>query len=552
MPDDAFDLTELLGDFREEGRAQVAVLDAALVRLERGERLPAEARAALLRALHTLKGNAGMLGRAAVQHFVHALEEVLRPWDGAPEALDLSLMADAAAALRAAVARSGHEEEEEAYAALLRLRPRLAAHAPGAAAVPPAPPEPLPAGDDDEPALPDLRDDTLRVPAQRLDDLLNRAGELSFAVSAMAAWAAAHQARLPERAARRALADRVEELEAAADAVRSTVAELRIVPVGRLFARFPALARDIARAQGKRLRVVLEGEETGIDKSVLDALAEPLLHLVRNAVDHGIEPPRVREAAKKPAEGTLFLRAAPEGEMVRIEVEDDGAGLDVEAIVRRARERGILPPDAEPTEDEVAALVFEPGFSTRDRATELSGRGVGLDAARQAIVALRGRVEARPGAAGGTRFVARVPLTVAQLAALFFEAAGDTFAIPAVEVEETLPAPPPRRVGPAETVEVRDEALPLVRLGPAFGWEDGAPPRYVIVLRRGEQAVAVGAERLLAQRSATVRGLPSALGRPAAVSGATLDASGRVVLVLDAEGIMKLNVDLYRGGRGGG
>lgn len=595
---ESFDLSELLDDFRDEGRTQVAQLDAALARVERGETVVADERTALLRALHTLKGNAGMMGLRPVQDFVHALEEVFRPWDGTPATLPLDALHPAAAALRRAVDRAGGDGADEAFAALTALRPSLAAAAASAvvltAARPEAPSSPTapvaapaaPAGvaaaetahekptvdvpetgapaaespsaaagpPPSAPASPglatdaaDLREDTLRIPFARLDALLSRAGELGIAVAALEQWAADHREMLVAAGTRRSLGDRLESLGAAAEAVRRGAAELRTIPVGRIFSRFPALARDIARAQGKRVRVVLEGEDTGVDKATADALAEPLLHLIRNAVDHGIEPPAAREAAGKPAEGTLWLRAVAEGEQVRIEVEDDGTGLDAEAIVRHARERGLL---AEGEVADAAELVFRPGFSTRGEATELSGRGVGLDVVRSTVAALRGGVEVGAGAGGGTTFVLRLPLTVALLPALFLEAGGEVFAIPAVDVEETLRTPAVQRVGAAEMVDVRGELLPLVRLERLFGWEERVEPRFVVVIRRGTRAAAVGAERLLAQRPATVRALPDALGAAPGVSGATLDATGRVVLLLDAEEILEMNVDLYRGGGG--
>ncbi|HEV2149281.1 MAG TPA: ATP-binding protein, partial [Longimicrobiaceae bacterium] len=350
---------------------------------------------------------------------------------------------------------------------------------------------------------------------------------------------------------RRALLDRVEALAAAADASVRTATDLRMVPAGRVLARFPALVRDLAREQGKQVHVVLEGEDTQLDKSTADALAEPLLHLVRNAVDHGIETPAEREAAGKPPQATLALRAAQEGDRVRIEVEDDGRGLDRARIAARAREEGIVPAGGEDGEG-VEELIFRPGFSTRRTASTTSGRGIGLDAVRGAVSRLRGSVEVEAGEEGGTRFVLRLPLTVALVPALFFEAAGERLAVPSADVEESLRGAEVERVGAAEVVRIRGETLPLARPGRIFGWDDGdgAPPRFLVVVRSGTRAVALAADRLLEQRPATVRALPGALGSPRGVSGATVAPDGRVVLVVDAAAMVELNVDLYRGGAG--
>ncbi|HEX8272319.1 MAG TPA: chemotaxis protein CheW [Longimicrobiaceae bacterium] len=564
---DLFDLSELLGDFRDEARDPVARLDAALAGWERGEALAEADRAPLLRGLHTLKGNAGMLGLRAIQDFVHSVESVLKRSDAPPAASTLDALLRGAAALRAAVDRAGTAEQEAAFAALVPVRDEPAAApraAPPAAAPAPAESAARPAADAEAAPVPDaaatapaapgvrpedLRDDVVRIPFRMLDVLLDEVGEVATQLTALDDWADARRDALRSCGLARDLRDRVEALATAADAARRTATDLRMVPVGRVLSRFPVLVRDLAREQGKRVRVVLEGEDTRLDKSTADAVAEPLLHLVRNAVDHGIEPPGEREAAGKPAEATLALRAAQEGDRVRIEVEDDGRGLDRARIYARAREQGIAGPgDGEDAEE----LIFRPGFSTRRVASALSGRGIGLDAVRGAVSRLRGSVEVEEGDEGGTRFVLRLPLTVALVPALFFEAAGERLAIPTADVEETLRAGPVERAGPAEVVRLRGETVPLARPGRIFGWGDGGTlPRFLVVVRSGGRAVALAADRLLDQRPATVRALPAALGSPPGVSGATVATDGGVVLVLDAAALVELNVDLYRGGGGG-
>ncbi|HST62893.1 MAG TPA: ATP-binding protein [Longimicrobium sp.] len=671
---DLLDLSELFGDFRDEGRAQMAHLDDAVQSLEAGAAPTEAARAELLRALHTLKGNSAMLGLRPMQELVHTVEDAFK--QGRLQASQpIRLLQRAASALRGALESAGSPDQDAAFEPLPALRSELAdalaAPAPSApAAIGPQPDaqqetrvdvqaaeavaavdaidrldatdERVPFADaadatdsadeargtsaDDAPAPPSagavgsiesagaagaagsiasaesagpaeaavetamlaagdpvpapatqlappdtsappaaatqpaapargdagVREETLRIPFGRLDPLLSQVDDLARAVEALRVWAVQQAGALQAAGLRRALGDHVETLNGIASVVRRSATALRLVPVERVFSRFPPLAADLARERGKRVRVELHGEGTELDKATADALLDPLLHLVRNAVDHGVETPAERRAAGKPETATVRLSAAQEGDRVRIEVEDDGRGLDRAGIERRARELGLLASIEEPTDEEVDELLFRPGFSTRALVDEVSGRGVGLDVVRAAVSRLRGQVRVEDGDEGGTRFVLHLPLTVAMVPVLFFQAAGETLAIPALDVESTVRAGTPGRVGPAETVDVGDEAVPLIRLERVFGWESAPDPRFVLVLRRGARAAALGADRLLAQDAATVRALPAALGSPRGVSGAVVDAGGRVVLLLDPGEMLEMNVDLYRGGTGGG
>jgi two-component system, chemotaxis family, sensor kinase CheA len=542
--------------------------------------LGADEAAALLRALHTLKGNSGMLGFAAVRDYVHEVEAVFRANPASwPQPL-VDRLFEGAATLRRAIDQAGTENEAVAFARVADLpRPTASADTGGPAGTP----EPRSTPDDGaigatestetaptpgenesgESGSLGVSTELLRVPFEKVDALANQVAELLGLHSALDDLIGRHREELEAIDLRAALVELAERTERVANSLRYSATELRLVPVGRVFRRFPSLVRDLARAQGRRVRVVIEGEETALDKSTVDILGEPLLHLVRNAVDHGIRPPEERAAAGKPEEGTITLRATPVGDTVRIEVADDGTGLDRPRIVERARASGLLAPDEEVTADEAADLIFRPGFSTRHEADAVSGRGIGMDVVAASITRLRGTLEVEDEPGEGTRFVLRLPLTVAILPVVTFESAGQTLALPALEVEDIHRPAGVSWLAGAEVTPYGDEVVPLARLERLFDWSgsgirgaaaepegvangEGHPPRYVVIVRRGTRTAAVAADRLLDQRDVLVKALPSYLGQPPGVSGATIAPDGRVVLLLDAAGIIDLNLHAHR------
>ncbi|HEU4451520.1 MAG TPA: ATP-binding protein, partial [Longimicrobium sp.] len=523
---DSFDLSSLIGEFRDEARGQLEQLDGALLTLEERGSLPADEVTALLRGLHTLKGNSGMLGFRRIVDAVHAIEGVFKEPEPSFSRERLDLLFEGAAAIRQAVEQAGTTAQEAAATRLDQLNlgarleasasatsepapaartgpddagrtatpapPSSAAPAPPADAAPAPPsdstPAPAPAtaparprtrrprADPQEAEPADAAGEFLRVPFAKLDDLLDLVGELSSAGASLEALLESYDDLLARAGAGHPFAEVAERLDRITRSLRSSTMEIRLVPVQRAFSRFPSLARDLAREQGKRVRVVLEGGEVELDKSMVDALADPLLHLVRNAVDHGIAPPAEREASGRPPTGTIVLRAAREGDRVRIEVADDGAGLDREALRRTARSLGIVGEQESLTPAETAELIFRPGFSTRARSDTVSGRGIGLDAVKQRVTALRGTLTVDSPPNGGTRFVLGFPLTLAILPALIFETEGEMFALPAVSVERTLRGAKPEAAGAAEVLRDNGELIPVSRAERVFGWSGPAAP----------------------------------------------------------------------------
>ena len=540
-----FDPKSLHAEFRDEARAQLTVMDEALSEVERTGTLSEEDRTELARALHTLKGNAGMLGFTPLAGYVHELEEAFQQPVGT-WATRLRALVRCAALLRAAAVAAGTEDQEAAFAGLEACRPM--AESPEA----PAPGAPADAAEEVVPAeriaASSRADEITRVPFHRLDALLGGVGDLISASAALTRMMEDYREGLDACGFRRPLEAYAARVALVVDEVRRAVMDLRLVPVGRLLARFPSLAKDLAMRSGKSVRVEVEGEETELDKSTLDALAEPLLHLIRNAVAHGIEGPDERALAGKPAFGTVTLRARHDGEKVRIDVEDDGRGLDMAAIERGIRARGWIADADAPTDRELTDWILRPEFTTLDSAVEEAGRGVGLHAVRRAVTDLHGSLSVTP-LDPGTRFSITLPLRIMIVPSVVFEAAGETLALPAAEVIEAVRRSDQGKET-AGLVRVDGMTIPVGSLSRAFGGTDdvGAEEPYLLVAHGPAGPIAIPASRLHDRQDLVVRGIPPYLGSIDGISGAAVMPSGHVVLLLDA---MQLPELLGRGRKSG-
>jgi two-component system, chemotaxis family, sensor kinase CheA len=316
-----------------------------------------------------------------------------------------------------------------------------------------------------------------------------------------------------------------------------------MLPLRHVFERFPRLVRDLARQQGKQVELVLQGEDTRVDKAVIDELGEPLVHLIRNAVDHGIEPPAVRAARGKPPAGTLLLSAAQESNQVVITLVDDGGGIDAAGVRRRAMEKGIIRPDEVLSDREAIQLIFTEGFSTARTVTDVSGRGVGLDVVVQSMERLNGLIEAETVEGAGTKFTLQLPLTLAIITVLMVEVGGAAYALPSGAVVESLrfAADEVARINGRDTLRVRDRVVPLLRLAELFGARATAGDEaYAVIVGRGEKRLALAVDRLRGQQDVVIKALDPVVA-PAAVgiAGATILGDGRVVLILDVASLFE-------------
>ena len=362
---------------------------------------------------------------------------------------------------------------------------------------------------------------TVRVDAERLDQLMHFMGELVTHRTAVEALAA--HADVP------GLSQAMQNLTRTSHALQQMVMQVRMIPVEAVFMRFPRLVRDLSTKLGKQVELDLVGKETELDRTVIDALGDPLVHLVRNALDHGLEPPEERTAAGKPATGTLRISARHAGGNVVIEVRDDGRGIDPRKVARKAAERGLIAEDAIDTVDaaKAAELLFHPGFSTADVTSDISGRGVGMDAVRTSIRELGGEVLLQSEQGQGTTAQIRLPLTLAIMAALLVEAEGRPFAVPLDRIERTvrLRDHAVRSVAGQRMLVLRDGVLPMVDAAQRYGSGPAPDADHAVVVRGAGGRLALTVTRLVGQRELVTRPLPPEV------------SDGQIALIVDCDAL---------------
>jgi len=387
-------------------------------------------------------------------------------------------------------------------------------------------------------------ENTLRVDAGRIDTVMNLVGEMIIGKSMLQRALTDFERRHAKDPVRGKLADALGFQSRVLGELQKSVMKIRMVPVEQLFRRFPRIVRDVARLRNKDVGLEIAGQNTDLDKGILDALADPLAHLVRNAADHGIETAAEREAAGKPAHGTICLNAYHDGDQVVIEVSDDGRGLDREKIVRRAAERGIVSAEAasQLNESEALQLIFTPGLSTADEVTEISGRGVGLDVVKSALENLKGSVELESLPGKGTTFRLLVPLTLASIQALLFRVHGRLYAVPLASVAEItrITEEEVHRVDDHEVFQLRKQVLTLVRLDrlEPKALADRAKRLFVIVIGNGGRRFGLAVDSLMGEEELVIKALEDHLVTSPLVSGASILGDGTVVLILNVAAVV--------------
>ena len=574
------DNREFIEEFLVESSENLDQLDRDLIALE--ER-PDDAQrvASIFRAVHTIKGNSGFFGFSKLGALAHSGEHLLGKLRDGKLTLDdrvagsLYSMVDAVRSILRSIEETGGEGDHD-YRELSRTLAAVATEEAAASRPPdpprapvPAPPPPAPAVADPAaaaivapaaaaepapaPAGPAAVESTVRVDVGLLASILDLVGELVLARNQLRSIDS-------EDPAVEAVSHRI---NAVTTALQEVAVKTRMQPIEQVFSKFPRTVRDLAVACGKEVQLVVDGADTELDRTLVESIRDPLTHLIRNAVDHGIEPPDVRAARGKPRAGRLALRAFNESGQVTIEVSDDGAGIAVEAVREKAVARGLIDAATAATlsADRILQFIFEPGFSTAKQVTSVSGRGVGMDVVKTNIEAIGGTVDIHSRTGTGTTVRVRVPLTLAIIPALIFRCGGERFAIPQTAVSELVPLRPdrsgPRIEGLADgpVMRVRGRLVPIVFLDRFLGLrsETACRDQGTVVLVRvddrefglvvdGMQAGGTGSRDLLEAVSLStvvVKPIGGLLAQLGVYSGATVLGDGGVVLILDLRGILK-------------
>ncbi len=553
--------SELATMFMAEALDHLATIETLVLQVEAH---PGDARLLndIFRPFHTIKGNAGALGVTSIQEVAHSIENLLdlaragRHAIGAAEIevilRGVDLLAAMVKSLPVRLAGGIAPAVGPACAALIAEVDALVRDAAvtGTVALPSVWPDPAPSGTtgpaaaappvpDAPPARSDGSLTAVRVDTRKLDALVDIVGELVIVQSIIQADPALQQ-RMDDRLARN-----LGQLRRITSDLQRSAMSMRMMPIRPTFQKTARLVRDLGRRAGKPVELVMSGDDTELDRKVVEEITDPLMHMVRNSIDHGIEPPDVRRAAGKPVPARVTLSASHEGGSIVIGIADDGAGLDTERIRARAVSLGLVRDDAMLSPAEIHELIFRPGFSTAAQVTALSGRGVGMDVVRRNIESLRGRIEIQTTRGAGTQFTIRLPLTLAILEGLLLRAGRERFVLPTFCVRESLRPARGQVHGfqGQQVIQVRDSVLPLVHLAGLFGIGGSLPDpaeATVVVIEDNGRRIGIVVDELLGKQEVVIKSLGEAFGRVRGVAGGAILGDGRVGLILDAGGLVAL------------
>ncbi len=566
------DMQELVQDFLVETNEIIENLDHDLVELESNQN-DLELLNKIFRGAHTMKGSSSFLGFNKLAELTHHAEDILNKlrkgemvvtreiMDTLLEFVDKTkqIISDIENGTDTTDSSSVIENlklaSEGKLTAIVKAAPaaQVPQTAQPAQAQAPAPqPKAAPKQEAAKPTHQATQvEQTIRVDVSRLDSLVNLVGELVLSRNMLSQIAGELENKFENEYL-------VEQLLVATNAIGMNTTELqlaimktRMIAIGKVFNKFPRVVRDIARDTGKEIELIISGEETELDKQVIESIGDPLLHMIRNSCDHGVETPEVRLSKGKPRMGTVNLSAYHEGNHVVIEIKDDGAGMDPEKLKRKAIEKGVITVDEAKNMDDKQAfsLIFKAGFSTAEKITNISGRGVGMDVVRTNIEKLNGIITIDSKINEGSTFYLKLPLTLAIIQALLVEVAGETFAIPLASVVETVRITNEEihSFEGSEVLKLRDRVLSLIRLDEAFALDELEQDEiYVVVVALAEKQLGFIVDKLIGQEEIVIKSLGDYLGGNPGIAGATITGDGRVRLILDVAGVIEVAQNMPR------
>ncbi len=519
---------DLIRDFLDDAEGHLNVIDGVLLSMEKSGRDKQQINAAL-GALHTLKGNSGMMGFESLKGYIHHVEEIIKETGDGEIRLEEALepLLESANVMRRVFRQIGEDPS---------ARPDLAGETLALIRFSEGSRDTAGAAANDPATYLGARTDTIRVEFKRLDSLLDLVGELLIFKTRLNQIGSDIRQVVPQKSLTKELQNGLELMGKTIAGLQEGIMKARMLPVGHVFSKFHRMVRDLSKSQGKEVRLILSGEDTELDKTVIDELEEPLLHIIRNAIDHAMEMPGERLAAGKDRRASITLSAAQESSQIVIRVRDDGRGIDKEKVRRKAVEAGLLGSDDQVTGENIASLIFSAGFSTRDEVTELSGRGIGLDVVGRNIGRLNGQISVESIEGEGTTFTIRLPLSLAIIPALMAEAAGEVYAIPMSAVDESIRVREDdiHMINNREVIRFRERVMPVVRLGEFFGLQGRRGKKlYLVIVGRAEKFIALAVDRLRGRQEIVVKPLDDTFGKSEGIGGASILGDGRIVLIID-------------------
>jgi two-component system chemotaxis sensor kinase CheA len=573
---------ELLAEFHAEAVDHLQQIEAALLALDQQPDNP-EALNSIFRSFHTFKGNAGFLGLAPMQSLAHEVESLLDLARNRKLRLNAAIVTeilrsrDALVALTQQIAvalEQGRLPDRiipvSHLITAVKLLAATAGAEPVAAAAIPAPSSPAaapppvavaPAGPADTAPPPPAADQsrqranaleaaatvrssagnqTVRVNTEKLDSLMDLVGELVIVQSQLA-----ETSRTGDAGTGSTLQRNLGQLSRITKELQHTAMSLRMIPIKSSFQKMERLARDLARGFGKKVTFVTSGEDTELDRTVVEEIADPLVHMVRNALDHGLEPAADRLARGKPESGTIHLKAYHQGSNIVVELQDDGRGIDPDKVLAKARRQNLVPANAQPSREEIFNLLFLPGFSTAEKVTAVSGRGVGMDVVRRNIEKLRGKIEVNSEVGHGSTFRIKLPLTMAIIDGLIVRVGTDKFVLPSTSVQRALrPAKEAFTTiqGRGEVLELRGRILPLHRLHRTFGLKadsENAWEGIVVILEHGGKVSALLVDEMISKQEVVIKNLGAYLEHLPGIAGGAIMGDGHIALILDPASLLQ-------------